>query len=428
MALHIECPACQSPLKVPDRLVGRKVKCPGCGGPVLAAEEPVAVDDRVTAAPRRPAAEEPPRRKAPRQKVTTAPAPAPAGGLESEEAEEPRPRRKKRRRRKQESAGGVPTWVWWVGGAFAAVAATVALFLVGILTGGIKLNAIFILVYLAVMLPVSTVILIISMFVSSWLGGGIEFGEAHVVIPKAFFLLLVINLVGLLTGSSGVGSMGYAVTFPIWLIGLMKLFDLDLWETRFLMAINWVLNFLANYALTMILFHAVTHGAGPGLPVGPGGPGLPGGGEIEKPERPKTLTRQQREDLDAIEKLGGSADYDDELGGKPVVAITLTGQKVKDADLALLKSFPMLRRLDLSGSLVTSAGLDQLAGMPALQTLDLSGTLVTDGGLPKLAALPSLKTVHLSGTNVTDVGVKKLREAKPGLRVLRDAREAEDED
>jgi hypothetical protein len=44
------------------------------------------------------------------------------------------------------------------------------------------------------MLGISVVILIISMLITSALGGGVEFGELHIVLAKAIPLLLVIAL------------------------------------------------------------------------------------------------------------------------------------------------------------------------------------------------------------------------------------------
>jgi predicted Zn finger-like uncharacterized protein len=40
MPTSIECPSCNRKLKVPDNLLGKKVKCPTCGNAFTAAEEP----------------------------------------------------------------------------------------------------------------------------------------------------------------------------------------------------------------------------------------------------------------------------------------------------------------------------------------------------------------------------------------------------
>lgn len=103
-----------------------------------------------------------------------------------------------------------------------------------------------------IMLPISTAILILAMFISSALGGGIEFGDARVVIPKAAALLLVVNLIGLV-------PCGLVIAFPVWAFGLMKLFHLDLWETRILLIVNWTLNFLAQMAVIFVVMAALGH-------------------------------------------------------------------------------------------------------------------------------------------------------------------------
>jgi hypothetical protein len=85
MTIALSCPACDKALKVKDELAGKKIKCPGCGEPILV--EP----DEVPEA----AEEEAPRRK-PRA-----------------EEEEDRPRKKKKKKKKSNAtlwlvlAGGV---------------------------------------------------------------------------------------------------------------------------------------------------------------------------------------------------------------------------------------------------------------------------------------------------------------------------------
>jgi hypothetical protein len=54
-----------------------------------------------------------------------------------------------------------------------------------------------------------------------------------------------------------------------------------------------------------------------------------------------------------------------------------------------------------------------------LQDLELASTKVTDVGLRELKVFKSLKTLNLFSTEVTDAGVADLREALPGLAILR---------
>jgi hypothetical protein len=142
--------------------------------------------------------------------------------------------------------------VCWLGTTAVIILSAVSLLVAGALTGAVGSQGLFVAVYLAVSIPVSAVILIVSMIISSGLGGGIEFGEAHVVIPKALGLLFVVNLIGLL-------PFGIFLAFPVWAVGLMVLFKLDFWETRVLIGVNWGLNVVARIALVQMVF-AATHG------------------------------------------------------------------------------------------------------------------------------------------------------------------------
>ena len=98
-------------------------------------------------------------------------------------------------------------------------------------------------------------ILVVSMIIASSIGGGIEFGEVHIVIPKALGLLFVANLVGLIP------FVGWFLALIVWVGGLMSLFRLDFHETRILVAVNWVLNWLVRLALLQMFF-AAQRGAG----------------------------------------------------------------------------------------------------------------------------------------------------------------------
>jgi|SRR5579885_2855469 hypothetical protein len=94
----------------------------------------------------------------------------------------------------------------------------------------------------AILLTISVVVLIISMFITSALGGGVEFGEVHIVLAKAIPLLIVVTLLEL-------APYGSLIAIPVWWFGLMLLFRLDFWEVRILVFVNWGLNALAYYAL-----------------------------------------------------------------------------------------------------------------------------------------------------------------------------------
>jgi hypothetical protein len=252
---------------------------------------------------------------------------------------------------------------------------------------------------MVVLLPVSTAILILSMFISSAAGGGIDFGDARIVIPKAAALLFVINTINL----SPCGPMGAALTFPIWLFGLMSLFKLDLWETRMLFLVNWILNFVARWVIglmslfkldlweTRMLFlvnwilNFVARWVVIGIFIS---------GAMQMSEEPEDVSPS--DGGAEIVALGGECVYGPGPG-RPVVAIRLKGPQGTDETVAKVANshFPHLRSLDLSYSRVTDAGLEELADMDQLEEL------------------------NLKFTRVTDVAVAKLQQALPGLKILR---------
>jgi hypothetical protein len=116
---------------------------------------------------------------------------------------------------------------------------------------------------------------------------------------------------------------------------------------------------------------------------------------------------------------------------------------ITDEDVALLARESELRMLDLSGTLVTDAGLKSIEGLQNLDCLELGRdqitdagmksigklrrlsellldeTRVTDAGLVDLEGLGSLKKIYLRDTTVTDLGIERLRQALPGVEIIR---------
>jgi hypothetical protein len=92
---------------------------------------------------------------------------------------------------------------------------------------------------------------------------------------------------------------------------------------------------------------------------------------------------------------------------------------VTDAGLAHLAGLRRLAFLDLRGTRVTDAGLAHLEKATGLYRLDLDGTAVTDAGLTHLKGLERLKELNVAGTRVTEAGAADLRQALPGLKVVR---------
>ena len=108
-------------------------------------------------------------------------------------------------------------------------------------------------IQLAILFPFSLVILILSMFISSSITGGIDFGEVQTAVPKAIMLLVLVDSVAL------VPIYGMFLTFPVWIFGLMAFFQLDIWEARVMIAINWVGNTLVQFFLLAIIITAIQH-------------------------------------------------------------------------------------------------------------------------------------------------------------------------
>ncbi len=100
----------------------------------------------------------------------------------------------------------------------------------------------------AIFLAISVVILIISMFITSAFGGGVDFGQVHIVLVKAIPLLILVSVL-----QEVPGGFGIVLSIAVWWIGLMLLFRLDFWEVRTLVALNWGLNTLAHFLLLGML-------------------------------------------------------------------------------------------------------------------------------------------------------------------------------
>jgi hypothetical protein len=280
MTIRLPCQSCGSKLKLPDYAAGKKAQCPECFTVFLvsAPSEPDTL--RPTPNPgRQLEAVVEIDEDVPRSRPTPGPGKRPSGqAVESKEEEAvveldlddeppsparpnkvvalPRPDRPKNPKKKKKAAKSrdpvdVPGWVWWTAGVGGAFALSVITAVVAVATG----HTVQLLGYgitLAIMLPISTIILIISMVISSQLAGGIDFGEVSTAIAKAILLLFAVNVISLV-------PYGIFFSIPIWLFGLMYLFNLDFWETRFLLFINWVLNYAARFAIVAMLISAAHH-------------------------------------------------------------------------------------------------------------------------------------------------------------------------
>lgn len=135
------------------------------------------------------------------------------------------------------------------------------------------------------------------------------------------------------------------------------------------------------------------------------------------PPKPKILAGSPVEAavVTAIEKLGGKAEVDPKLPGKPVVAVILDRTNATDADLKQLKELKSLQFLSLDDAKITDEGLKPLRELTSLETLKLSDTKITNEGLKELKDLKGLQWLCLPGTNITEI--KELK-ALTNLRML----------
>jgi hypothetical protein len=104
-------------------------------------------------------------------------------------------------------------------------------------------------------------------------------------------------------------------------------------------------------------------------------------------------------------------------GAAATVDLDLTGQKLTDADAAVLSSLTNLKKLSLARSTITDAGLAAVKSLPKLESLNLFSTEISDAGLSHLSGLKSLKRLYVFQTKTTEAGIGKLKAAIPGVAV-----------
>jgi hypothetical protein len=79
--------------------------------------------------------------------------------------------------------------------------------------------------------------------------------DAKTAIPKAMFMLAPINLFYVLFN----WYIASFMSLPFWIFGLILLFGLDVWESWFMIVVNWFLNIGANILLLLIVVSMI-HG------------------------------------------------------------------------------------------------------------------------------------------------------------------------
>jgi hypothetical protein len=280
MHATVSCGSCSNKLTVQTEHMGKQIRCPRSQKTVRVAVAPVIVGPVAKATPVTPvivqaangyatgtpvtpvvvrAVAATPRAVSPPSRP---PAPAADFVVIPEEAPDPAPPalseppklslKKKKKKRKAMQETTVPAWMWIAGGIGALVTIVGIIFGVWMAlkmrAGGGSVNWPLFMVAFGISCFVSLVILIISMFLSSALGGGINFGDAKTAIIGAIFLIVIVNLVALIP------YVGRYLTFVVWLVGFMTIYGLDPWEARFLLIINWILNYLfATFILGILL-------------------------------------------------------------------------------------------------------------------------------------------------------------------------------
>lgn len=400
MKTVVICPACNIRLRLPDHFGGQKVKCPKCDGIISIAGSATPTEavsarshslspmnrngDRPLTASNvaedddAPKAKSNARLRSPtetarrlKDQETDSPTEVTRREAADEEASAREGKSKKKKKKRTRNVESKSAKMWWAIGLGAAVFLIGAGFLAATLAG-YKEQMIAYAVQLAIMIPLSVIVLVISMVLTSVCGGGVEFGEAHIAILKAGVLLLAVNLVSLL-------PLGGVLAVPVWVFGLMRLYGLDLWETRFLVFINWFLNYILNWILLAVVLAMIMHGK-----LDPQ--------HFEKfNSRPASAT-QQENDLEALEKLGGEIEYDENGEELRIIGVNLSRSRATDADLVYLRSTPSVHKLDLSNTRVTDKGLKSVKGLKRLSEVKLTGTQVTNVGVEDLQkALPDVK-------------------------------------
>ena len=96
------------------------------------------------------------------------------------------------------------------------------------------------------------------------------------------------------------------------------------------------------------------------------------------------------------------------------------GTGIGDEALKHLAGLKRLRHISMGKTRVTDAAVDILAPMKTQLTwLGFSYTGLGDAGLEKLKPFENLKELYCTGSKVSDGGVEALKEALPGVEIIR---------
>jgi hypothetical protein len=284
----IACPSCNSQLKVGEDLLSRKLKCPTCHEVFRAQAAPGPHAEAVRPGP-------PPRAEAtpsgPPRADAVRTGPLPLAPMEEElpefEVEEltgerdvasDRPKKKKKKKKTKASSSlheqpERSSLGWWVFGSSGIALTMFILFAVALLArpdNSLKGYA----GYLFIMMPISTVIFFVAMYLSSIWFEAIEIGEIHVALVKAFILVFIVNLVSLIPG-------GFILTLVTWFAGIIVIFRSDPWEARVIIGMNWLLGLGVKMLLFAAIMSWLSHGGG----IGDNGRNIPGPDVVDNDDR-----------------------------------------------------------------------------------------------------------------------------------------------
>lgn len=104
---------------------------------------------------------------------------------------------------------------------------------------------------------------------------------------------------------------------------------------------------------------------------------------------------------------------------RDVGSASLNYLPVIDADLIKIAQLADLEFLGLDGTQIDDEGVKHLAGLKKLEGLTLNDTRISDAGLTSLHELKQLKRIWLRDTTVTDAGLHQLKQALPGIEIIR---------
>src|SRR5688500_1546525 len=100
-----------------------------------------------------------------------------------------------------------------------------------------------------------------------------------------------------------------------------------------------------------------------------------------------------------------------------IIELSLQKLPVKDGDLAIIKQFVNLEKLNLNYTDVTDKGMMELTGLIKLNEVSLSGTSVVYQGLAKIIRLPDLTSVFIWSVNVDSAQVAALQSLNKNVAI-----------